>query len=188
MLKLDWAILKLVMRLAYWIDYKFHKNNYLVASYINKLCALCLIGICAVSFLIFKHDWFPKILVCLINPLLAWAKLYQSDKLRTASDKWERSPGTIPAEVYGFILFPPKARLMGIFMGIFFAFTNCLLDVTTLHTPIWLGVIEGFFWLWTGYDSIAMYFAAIPPSTRKRKEKKAMDWSFGLTPSPVGSK
>jgi hypothetical protein len=186
--KVDFHILKLIMRLSYWLDYRFHWNNYLVSAWIYRFCAMCLVGGVGTTFIILDNKpagVFAKSFICFGNLFLAMAQLRWASKMEKASQKWERDPTRIPTEAYSHILFPGWLRLTGISCGIFVGGMLGINAILGSHVVMWLGILDGIFFSWNGYDAIAMYFAAIPPSRRKRKEKKAIDWSFGLTPQPL---
>jgi len=183
--KLDFAILRLVMKIAHYIDYRWHVNNYYVASYIIRLCQFCAVGLMVVM----KLDGvgtIPITVIGVISAAAVYAMDMEAKRFRIAGWKWERSPGTIPTEVYREIICPSGLRLVGIFLGTILVLTNGIMGF--ISKP-WEVALLGFIcWPWNAYSSIATYFVCIPPSSRKRKEKKARAWSFGLMPSPVGGR
>lgn len=184
--KLDLQILKLVKHIADWVDYNWHVNNYMIACWILRFTALCVASTVVSFALKFPKDHAWNIFLAATSAGISYMVYRGSERTRRASEKFERTQGHIPTEAYGLILCGPVIRLLP------FIVSGCMILLTATNDASmrisWLYIIlDCFIWSWNGYDGIATYFGAIPPSIRSRKPKKSRDWSFGLSPQSLGA-
>lgn len=182
--KIDASILRLIMKIAHYIDWRWHLNNYMVACWILRFAALC-VALGPVSFALrFPAYHAPNALIAVVAAGVSYMVYRSSERMRRAGEKWERGANAIPTEAYGHIMCGPVIRLAPFFVSLVMILLTARNDAS-IHIYWPYIILDCFVWSWNSYDGIATYFGAIPPSTRSRKTKKARAWSLGLTLQPI---
>lgn len=167
-------IFKVFVPVAHWADYRWHLNQYRIAYWFMQLGAGTAI-LAPFTYFVppITHQgifWFAIIFP--INILIAYFYLKRCKDLQTADRKWERNPTEIPREAYYYIMVPAFVRLIGVIYTLLFVTPMIFLTIAA-HMHWYMVIIIPFTRCWLLFgDSVAPYFAMLPPSPRKRKEKK----------------
>jgi hypothetical protein len=176
----DAHVVVFFVRPVWWIDHRFHWNNYRQAQAVMMIgTVIHLIGFAMVAaspkVVIWGKAAFLLSSVCYGNMALGWWK-----KLEKASRSYERDPDAMTFERAFFYwqTIPPLRLLMLIFGLMLFAM---MLSIAMLPHFNWLRDLGAvLFNGWAMLTGIGLYVAAVPPSHRPRREKKAKEQEWAL--------
>lgn len=151
---------------AWYVDARWHKNQFFLAS-VCIVLAMLVLGLQAVLDLLFGN-WMARLIVV---PLLGVNLfLYQGwlTRFQKASAWQERNPGALALPHHSFVLYPPQLRFTQVLFSLFLVAMMippalALGDMAIMCPGVWLLLI-----------SLGMCFAGVmPPPPGARKEKKA---------------
>lgn len=186
--KIDFSIFCQCANFCDWMDYRWHINNYRLAAYAYRVSGYACATISVTAWWVTGTLWL-KTIIMLMYPIIAYFQLKSADKLMLMSRQYERNPDAIPSGAVLYWIMPPWRRIMGLGFGIELIAINIPGIFLPQPSAMPIRIADTIAWGWMSYEALGMYFAMKPPwQKRKRKEKKSFDWSFGLMPSPVGSK
>jgi hypothetical protein len=161
-------LVKVFMPLVHYIDWRWHKNHFDVASMLLTFGLVTYVAGCA-NTVIKWHD------ATSVFPMAAGALqvlLYKDwiANFKKASKALERSPNNIPREAYTYFMWPACVRA-GAFVMTF------SLDGVMIMPPVgWFGLTSSIYFSTIVFT---LYLAICFPSGRDRKKKKVRAPLFG---------
>lgn len=189
--KVDFFLLCKTYRLANWICSRWGWNNYKIAAMFKRAAMgmLLFYGTYRTNDYIHSKDYIWSAFWAIINLVIIFSYNLQAKKLDKLAFQIERDSSVIPTGIFEFMAQPPWIRVFVVWLTVVFGPLSIAGWIFTPKLLLPLAIILGICSMWiTVGDGVASYFAAIPPTRGKPKEKKAWSWSFGLTPQPVGNK
>lgn len=152
--------------------------QYLNTYRIARACTIIAAGLCiataATEFVPLPKDSLgitSSGFILLLNSFLAWTYRRRAEKFASASRKYERQPWATPTEITWAVLTPYQIRIIAFLLPLFFCAAILAGELTSNKGWLW-ALTEAVTRLWLMFgDSIAIYFAMVPPSGRSRKQK-----------------
>lgn len=159
------VMVRIIMPVAHWIDWRFHRNQFDVAAWCITM-AIVLLAVDATWHVIYSF-FFSKLastFCLLVNSYLysGWLK-----KFDAASRAQENSPGKFFIEHHYWILMPCFMRIFVVVLGIMVEYISIMAALEGGMRTLMMGITG----LWFFFISLALYFAGSLPSTRDRRKK-----------------
>lgn len=153
-----WLILRVLMPILHWIDYRWHINQYRVAGYVMSL-SLTLLVLGDLLHAI-NSTRVPGAFYLLSGGSLVY--LYSSYLIQfdRASSDYERRPDAIPRDAVSYILMPSLARLLMLIVAALVMAASVMGSRWPIDAP------------WLPMAISCWYIMACPPPRRDRKKKK----------------
>lgn len=79
--KIDTAIMRRVKNIADAVDYRWHINTYMIASYIYRFVSFCVIGVIGLDFIEHK-SWAARLFLIAVNIPISLLVMWQSDRMK----------------------------------------------------------------------------------------------------------
>jgi hypothetical protein len=185
LVRLDLELLYQTSRVAYAIDERFHINQWQIAAQMMTLSTMMVVSDMLLN--ITAHRWIISLLLPIVLGIRA-IEIYQFTRISEQYEK-DLKAGRSRIHIYWLKYTGPFHRIYTAVLGVYFAFNDFILIGTAHPHASWFVFIVHYLpSLWFLTAAIAYYFAGVPPTPRKRREKKVREWSFGLKPAMAGIK
>lgn len=178
----DVWIMARLMRPVWWIDHRFHMNNYRQAAWV-MIAGFLVHVVGAVLAVIYTRPWFALACMALASVTFTYLARDMIIKLAKAGIAYDRDPSRLTKErAFFYWQMVPPMRLMFLVMGLqIIVFMIAVALLPPRHWWQWGSVA---FNAWITFHALALYIAGVPPSPfeRKKKEERA---PLGALPLPA---
>lgn len=178
---IDWLLIRRIyMPFAHWVDYRFHRNQYLLAADIMS-AGLAASAAQTLQYLL-DDPWWMGAFFIVGTVGLIWIYSSYLKRLYAASAAYERQPDSISKEAAFFILFIPGARSFLLLLGIFTLVNATALVLISPTTHFIVRLVESPMLV---LIASSLYIAGCPPPWRDRRAKKINSPLAASPPHPV---